>query len=444
MGSGGFRKTVFDGLDPDGIGNDDVGRKEPGALPYGVLSAGEDDRIPAHTVLRRNIGDPSVVLLGLLVRRTEPLKVLKALGLRSGALGDGHGGIEDIEACGLQFVHERSELRADVFGVLLHDADLRRAIVEDGFECAGTDVPEAPDLLSAVGTDAGNALRKVAQRAKTVDPAETAVGLEVRSALILRPMQPVELFEMLRPEAAFAPAVADDRRRRDGPGRLLLVALPGSGRDGDAVGRIDPIDIVIVRCQSRMRHDVSDGMADAPERFVRMDLIEHPRVLLPVVVPDASLLPVGLGQRVAQAHVVEHPETDGVEMRGEDPFLAVLGEAPRMADENSGIEAECRKKADEIIDEGGEMIRALQYALEPFLRRTDRPMLGKIVDAGFAPLDVRRGADPFLDVDAGHHRGVVHAVPVMLRIIGAHLDREIPVAPEDAASALGIPAGKGP
>lgn len=276
MRSGGFRKTVFDGLDPDGIGNDDVGRKKPGALPYGILSAGEDDRIPAHAVLRRNIGDPSVVLLGLLVRRTEPLKVLKALGLRSGALGDRHGGIEDIEAFGLQIVHERSELGADVFGVLLHDADLRRAIVEDGFECAGADVPEAPDLLSAVGTDAGNALRKVAQRAEAVDLAEAAVGLEVRGALILRPLQPVELIEMLRPESAFAPAVADDRRRRDGPGRLLPVALPGSDGDGDAVGRIDPIDIVIVRCQSRMRHDVSDGMTDASERFVGMDLIEHP------------------------------------------------------------------------------------------------------------------------------------------------------------------------
>ena len=246
MGSGGFRKTVFDGLDPDGIGNDDVGRKEPGALPYGVLSAGEDDRIPAHAVLRRNISDPSVVLLGLLVRRTEPLKVLKALGLRSGALGDRHGGIEDIEAFGLQIVHERSELGADVFGVLLHDADLRRAIVEDRFECAGADVPEAPDLLSAVGTDAGDALRKVAQRAEAVDPAEAAVGLEVRGALILRPLQPVELIEMLLPESAFALSVADDRRLSDGPGRLLLVALPGSGRDGDAVGRIDPIDIVIV------------------------------------------------------------------------------------------------------------------------------------------------------------------------------------------------------
>lgn len=84
-------------------------------------------------------------------------------------------------------------------------------------------------------------------------------------------------------------------------------------------------------------------------------------------------------------------------------------------------------------------------------------MLGLIVDAGLPSFDVRRSTDAILDPDSGHHGGVIHAVPatdgsamvrysahVVLRIVGAHLDREIPVAPEDATSGLGFMAGKAP
>lgn len=128
-----------------------------------------------------------------------------------------------------------------------------------------------------------------------------------------------------------------------------------------------------------------------------------------------------------------------------------------MADEYAGIKSESGKKTDEIIEKSGIMIGTLHYTLHPFLGRTDGPMLGLIVDARLPSFDVRRSTDAILDLNSGHHGGVVHAVPatdgsamvrysahVMLRIVGAHLDREIPVASEDAASGLGFMAGKAP
>ena len=128
-----------------------------------------------------------------------------------------------------------------------------------------------------------------------------------------------------------------------------------------------------------------------------------------------------------------------------------------MADEYAGIKSESGKKTDEIVEERDVMVGALHYTLHPFLGRTDGPMLGLIVDAGLPSFDVRRSTDAILYLDSCHHGGVVHAVSaadgsamvrysahVVLRIVGAHLDREIPVAPEDAASGLGFMAGKAP